>query len=501
MRASKHILPTHIPAQTSASRRTPLPGVGVAVARSLAVLMIAILLSALLLTSLRAGAQEQAGNQTNRAATSGSNNSDELAAVDEFLKQQLENDYILAQQRMDRDAIDNAARTLVIEIDALRSDALSIEERLVSLDVTIAGQETLVVQLAREHDQLILQRSALIGAMRTTAEGVGYLRELLVQRAVAAYMVPTDGYKSEMISSADFVELEKKLVLIDSVAESDDAVIQLLESEIDLLLRQQAAVDSLADQAQKKLFSEEQANIAMAENRVEYEALRDALDQQIDEYTAEAVALQSAEEDLRVIIEAREARFVSEASRRLDNRERCAEAGVSTEPLAGDANRGDTGAETDTGAEDGDAGPTVLDRDGIPINCRTAGEAPAPTSVRWPSTGSVSSNFGSRWGRPHEGIDIAAGYGTPVTAAEDGEVYFAGRLGGYGKTVLIDHGGGMHTLYAHQSELRVEEGDNVSRGEEIGTIGSTGRSTGPHLHFEIQLDGEPVDPLNFLYTS
>jgi len=500
MRASKHILPPHIPARTAASRRAPLPGVGVAVARSMAVLMTAILLTTLLFTSLRAGAQEQASGSSGSSGST--NNSEELAAVDEFLKQQLEEDYILGQQRLDREAIDAAARELVIEIDALRSDAAVIEVRLASLDATIAGQEGLVVQLAREHDQLILRRSALIGAMRTTSEGIDFLENLLVQRAVAAYMVPADGYKSEMISSADFVELEKKLVLIDSVAESDDAVIQLLEGEVDLLLRQQAEVDALADQAQDKLAFEEQANIAMAQNRAEYEALRDALDLQIAEYTAEAEALHAAESDLRVIIEAREARFVAEAARRLDSRNRCEAAGVDTTVGSTTPAAPSVAGERDEGDSDDElSGPVVLDADGERINCATIGEAPAPSSVRWPSTGVVSSEFGKRWGRQHEGIDLAAAHGTPITAAEHGEVYFAGRLGGYGNTVLIDHGGGMHTLYAHQAELFVEEGDDVVAGQEIGTMGSTGRSTGPHLHFEIQLNGEPVDPLEYLYAS
>lgn len=104
--------------------------------------------------------------------------------------------------------------------------------------------------------------------------------------------------------------------------------------------------------------------------------------------------------------------------------------------------------------------------------------------------------FGDR--RLHTGLDFRAGSGTPIMASRSGEVVFAGWRGGYGNCTIIDHGGGLATLYAHQSAIRVEQGDEVGRGEVIGAAGSTGYATGPHLHFEVRLDGTPVDPLPYL---
>ncbi|MFN3284968.1 MAG: murein hydrolase activator EnvC family protein [bacterium] len=121
--------------------------------------------------------------------------------------------------------------------------------------------------------------------------------------------------------------------------------------------------------------------------------------------------------------------------------------------------------------------------------------------LAWPARGALTSGFGLRrhplFGivRPHHGVDIAAPWGTPVRAAGPGTVVYAGWFGGYGKLVVVDHGGGVATLYGHLSSILVSVGQRVGAGEVVGRVGSTGYSTGPHLHFEIRLNGRPVDPL------
>jgi murein DD-endopeptidase MepM/ murein hydrolase activator NlpD len=98
----------------------------------------------------------------------------------------------------------------------------------------------------------------------------------------------------------------------------------------------------------------------------------------------------------------------------------------------------------------------------------------------------------------HNGIDIGAPTGQSIKAAAGGYVYFAGTMNGYGNTVLIDHGGGMTTLYAHMSSIGVSKGTAVSKGQSVGAVGSTGNSTGPHLHFEVRIGGSPRDPMGYL---
>jgi murein DD-endopeptidase MepM/ murein hydrolase activator NlpD len=123
---------------------------------------------------------------------------------------------------------------------------------------------------------------------------------------------------------------------------------------------------------------------------------------------------------------------------------------------------------------------------------------PSHAGFIWPVSGPVTSSFGFRWGRMHEGIDIGVSSGTPIHAAASGTVIYCGWMEGYGNLVVIDHGNGLATAYAHQSAIAVTCGQGVSQGSTIGYVGSTGHSTGPHLHFEVRVNGAPVDPLGYL---
>jgi murein DD-endopeptidase MepM/ murein hydrolase activator NlpD len=120
--------------------------------------------------------------------------------------------------------------------------------------------------------------------------------------------------------------------------------------------------------------------------------------------------------------------------------------------------------------------------------------------ISWPTSGYVTSEFGYRIHpiagnlKFHTGIDIGADYGTPIEAADGGRVIYNSWFGGYGNTIIIDHGKGIVTLYAHCSELFVKSGQLVVKGQKIALVGSTGNSTGPHLHFEVRKNGEPTNP-------
>jgi murein DD-endopeptidase MepM/ murein hydrolase activator NlpD len=113
-------------------------------------------------------------------------------------------------------------------------------------------------------------------------------------------------------------------------------------------------------------------------------------------------------------------------------------------------------------------------------------------------SGTLTSTFGPRWGRMHEGIDIAGASGTPIGAAAGGTVIVAGPSGGYGNLVVVDHGGGLSTAYAHMSSISVSVGQSVGRGATVGGMGTTGNSTGVHLHFEVRAGGVAQNPFNYL---
>ena len=131
--------------------------------------------------------------------------------------------------------------------------------------------------------------------------------------------------------------------------------------------------------------------------------------------------------------------------------------------------------------------------------------ARAMTPSIWPVAGELTDGFGGR-SNPfgggsfefHTGQDIATLWGTPVMAAANGRVIFAGWQNGYGQIVIIDHGGGLTTRYGHLSHVDVLEGQKIGRGETLGRVGSTGRSTGPHLHYEVRINDEPVNPRQYL---
>ncbi|MEW6269617.1 MAG: M23 family metallopeptidase [Thermodesulfobacteriota bacterium] len=116
----------------------------------------------------------------------------------------------------------------------------------------------------------------------------------------------------------------------------------------------------------------------------------------------------------------------------------------------------------------------------------------------WPASGTISSSFGPRRNAHHDGIDIAAPEGTPIRAALDGVVVYVGSLRGYGKVVILSHEGGLTTVYAHNSKNLVKQGARVRRGGVIASVGRTGRTTGPNLHFEVRKDNRARDPLAYL---
>jgi murein DD-endopeptidase MepM/ murein hydrolase activator NlpD len=144
------------------------------------------------------------------------------------------------------------------------------------------------------------------------------------------------------------------------------------------------------------------------------------------------------------------------------------------------------------------------------IQAKTAERARAGIQARgtgaldWPLRGRLTSYFGYRrhpvWGgrHMHTGIDVAAPYGEVIRAADSGEVLFSGWWDGYGKAVVIDHGKNISTVYGHLSRIYVQNGNQISKGQIIGLVGSTGYSTGPHLHFEVRTNGKPVNPLKYL---
>lgn len=126
------------------------------------------------------------------------------------------------------------------------------------------------------------------------------------------------------------------------------------------------------------------------------------------------------------------------------------------------------------------------------------GDKPTRGTLDWPLRGVLYGRFGKKGREPHDGIDLAAPAGTPIKTAQEGTVLYAGEQRGYGLIVIIEHSPRLITLYAHNRDLRVRTGQQVRRGQVIATVGESGKTSGPQLHFEVRVDGKPVDPLDYL---
>ena len=329
------------------------------------------------------------------------------------------------------------------KLNAMKASDAQLEKAVDALRAQANAQMAKVSsarQAANAAEAAVAQADARLAA--TEAEMAG-LRTQITERAIAAYVRPQAGVFSGLSGAKDLSDASRRHSLLAQVANSDnDVVDRLRAAKEDQGIEQVRASEArqVASDRRKKVEGE---LATLQRSLAEKGRLERALSQRIREFQAEVDGLASQEAAITAVIRSREARVPS------------------------------IGAVIDVGRVSG-------------------------AGLMWPVGGSVTSEFGSRWGRLHAGIDISARTGTPIRAAKAGEVIMAGSQGGYGNVVIVDHGGGLTTLYAHQSRIAARDGQQVAQGEVLGYVGSTGHSTGPHLHFETRIGGNPQNPRRLL---
>ena len=251
-------------------------------------------------------------------------------------------------------------------------------------------------------------------------------------------------YLDVLLGAADFRDFSSRMYLLQRVIRRDFALIDRLEEQREALLQQKAELDDIRKQLAAAHAESQKEKEIVAQKTVERQKL-------YEQALAEKAQLDAEYEELQ-----RNSQEITAMIQRMEQEGRMM-------PQAGGTGQ-----------------------------------------LAWPVNGEITSPFGWRvhpiWGTQifHAGLDIGADYGDPVHAADSGTVVFAGWMGGYGNAVMIDHGGGMVTLYGHNSSITVGEGEQVSKGQTIALAGSTGNSTGPHCHFEVRIHGEVVSPLQYL---
>jgi peptidoglycan DL-endopeptidase CwlO len=350
----------------------------------------------------------------------------------------------IEQQRAKEVVLTEEISGYTSRINALQADITELQAREARLQADLDAK---LARLAAIQEDLRTERARLARLRARLAEA----RALLADRLVDLYKADSPDILTVVLNSDGFADLLESAEFARRISKQDQRIIATVT---------EAKAESEEVAARLARLEEEASDIAavVQEQRDEVVAIKEDLVASRDEYAAvrekKNSLLAGIEEHRRDLegdladLEEKEAEIQAEL------------AGVDTSTVG-------------------------------PVQVGSGGFA-------WPVNGPVISPFGPRWGRLHAGVDIPAPTGTPIRAANSGTVAIAAWTGGYGNYTCVDHGGGVSSCYAHQSSIGTSVGASVTRGQVIGAVGSTGNSFGPHVHFEIRVNGVPVDPMGYL---
>jgi septal ring factor EnvC (AmiA/AmiB activator) len=384
-----------------------------------------------------------------------------------------------AKERAEREQAKTRSGEVDKELDELNASDVELKAELARLDARVAELETAAADADAEQARIEGELAEMRQRVADAEAEVQAAKDLAAERAVLAYMKPERESATQMLAADDPQTLGRMNTLIRHVALYDHSVMvdrQMAEAQLTAtkgeLETAQARIDELAAQAD--------ADLAEAQGmRARQDEVRAQLELRIDALLTESKELEAQEANLTSLIVQRETAATSTTT-------------TTAAPTT------TTAAPTTT--QPGQPAPPTTSAPYVPPTSPPTTRPPSNASLMWPVNGPVTSPYGPRWGTFHRGIDIGVGMGVPIAAASSGTVFFSGQMDGYGNVILIDHGNGIVTLYAHQSQLIASKGQYVGRGATIGLVGSTGHSTGPHLHFEVRIgaSGMAVDPMGYL---
>jgi murein DD-endopeptidase MepM/ murein hydrolase activator NlpD len=343
----------------------------------------------------------------------------------------------------------------------VREELAVAQERRQDLTVQVrelrSQLQTAQANLAQAQAQLDEARRQLrrwSGRLQRARDRLASQEDVLNQRAATAYILGPGAYLEILLGSGDLSTLSDRTSYVERV----------LTVESNLLEGVRVA---------RTLVSERRQHVGEYEDAVTDHFV------QVRERTEEIAALQAQQESALDAVDLEAEAFVGTLDDLGEAQERYEEAVAALEAESARIS-------------------------GVIQSGGSSGSGQLGGELAWPTDGPIVSGFGYRthpvYGttRFHSGVDIDGACGQPIYAAEDGRVLAAGYNGGYGNATIVDHGNGLSTLYAHQSSFQVSSGQGVGRGQQIGLVGTTGLSTGCHLHFEVRVNGEPVDPVPYL---
>lgn len=382
------------------------------------------------------------------------------------------------------------------DLDPLTARNAEIEAGLVVLQEDLAARQA---ALQTTQTRLEAARIAVIEAqdeVEWSQTEIQILREELHDHAISAYVRPQGANIDDGVLSARTInegERKRALMLAVSVSRNDilddlrlaeaqlaSAVQRAEKAQAEIAERSQLEAQQIAE-VQDAVAKQERLHAILLDRIALFEAEIDSHEQYEQELTNELTGLIAQEEARKAAI--REAARIAAERERVAREDAARKAQLEAQRAAGIATQQTVTVNRASAALDSAPQP--------------AG-GPSPGTLAYPVNGVLTSEFGPRWGRMHNGIDIAANTGTTVIASASGSVIAAGSTAGFGNRVIIDHGGGLVTLYAHMNSINVTKGQSVGSGQPIGTVGCTGSCTGPHVHFETRVNGVAYDPLGYL---
>lgn len=330
------------------------------------------------------------------------------------------------------------------KLSSIRSSAASAQEEVDAINKLVANLESQIETLNAKIDTMNEEIGAIEDEIQKKEDEIDANYDKFKSRLRAMYMTGDySGGLEVLLSTDDFEDLLSRMYYVEKMADHDQAIIDSLTADKAGYIDKKAAVEVKRVQLDK-----EKAELAAKKTELDEEkAIAQKL---LDEIAAQQKALE-------------------EQQRKIDSQMVTAKAQL--DALISSATKKDVGSKYVGGG------------------------------FKWPTPGygTITSPYGMRWGKLHKGIDIGAPTGAKIIASNEGKIVTSAyNAGGYGHYVIINHGGGYMTVYAHMSKRLVSKGQYVGKGQTIGKVGSTGHSTGPHLHFEIRVNGKAVNPRKYV---
>lgn len=353
------------------------------------------------------------------------------------------------------------------QINKMKKESSSLEEEIKKLDEEATKASEELEKIEKQLEELSEEIEKTEEELKAAEKRLEESKDKFNARLRVMYKKGNVGYLEVLLSSANIRDFLTRKDMVQAVVNHDVELMEYIKEQKDIIDKKETELKSqksTVEVSKKEAKEKEKELIAATKTK---ETAMNELKKDMEKVEAEYAELEKESKQIADEIKRREV--------------------ASTIPAPSRGGGGKSGnSENNSGGEG--------------VNTPAPAPAPSGGAMAWPAPGPVTSPFGQRWGRLHSGIDIGVPVGSPVVAADNGVVILAktGYNGGYGNYIVVSHGGGISTLYAHNSSLTVGVGARVSRGQVIARSGNTGRSTGPHLHFEVRVNGRPVDPMPYL---